>query len=590
VTQRSPRRRPSRPAPRFVELGWAAAALAAVVAVTAYRIGYARKAVYPGHADPAFFYGVAQNIRAGRGASINYVWHFLVPAPQLHHYAFDYWLPGPAWMMTIGMWLRPGLPGAIDVGICMTVLLAVAVYALTRELSGSSWAPALAAVVVIVQPGVSRFAMQTESAVYLAGFGVAAIAAAVYARRLVGLWVLAGVLTALAAMSRSEGLILTAMVGLAALAWTAHSRWFIRLGLLLLGYLPVIAPFVIANLRHFGTLFPPASSSFPFMTTYEQLFATQVPRSFANLIGGQGLRHYFYTRANSFGVLPDIMLGIVTRATLDILLLIVLASQAVRWLRWLSARRATTEAGTGGTTAVAPAPAADSATDSAAGARAVAPTPARPGILGRAARARWLRRSLGSPWLIAVGFAAGVLLLNGELAPLVEAGSTLKDFVTVAALLIAGAVSALARSRAPWWLVLPIAVILLVLPLQTLAPQNRSVIHYDNAVGSNQLRYLAQLRAEQACLGRPLVLMTRQPWEFTQATGFASVQYPYGTQAEIMAVVRKYGVTDIRDPSLRPAFADLAAATGPSGPLTGSSRLPKSSFYRFRETTQGAHC
>ncbi len=46
---------------------------------TAYRLTDLAGARHPGHADAAFYYSVARNLRAGRGPVIDYVWQFLVP-------------------------------------------------------------------------------------------------------------------------------------------------------------------------------------------------------------------------------------------------------------------------------------------------------------------------------------------------------------------------------------------------------------------------------------------------------------------------------------------------------------------------------
>ena len=576
---------------RWLETVFAAAAAIAAVLVTGYRMSYASKAVHPGHADPAFFYNVAENIHAGRGQTIDYVWHFLVPQANLHHYAFDYWLPAPSWLMALGMTSGHGLPAAIDVGILMAVFLAAASYLLTRELTHSSWAPALAATAVLIQPGVSWFSMQTDSAIYLAGFAVAAIAAAVCARRRRWLWVVAGVLTALAGMSRTEGTVLTVMMAIAALAWNSRGDRFIGFRLLLAGYLPCIAYFVVQNVSHFGTPFPPASAVFPYITSYEQLFALRVPRTPGALIGGHGWSYFVNSRGHAFEALPGILRRIITRLTADLLLVLFGGYLLVRLVRLLIRARAVrvTEH------PAAEQPAAEQAQRPADAEQSTADA-GRGFPAGRFATVRRIYRSpaaqrvLGSSGLLPIGFAALVLLSDGELAPLVNAGATLKAFVTIAPLLIIGAVVCLVRLRLPVWLIVPIAAVLLISPLPTLRQQNRSVIHYNNAVGRNLLRYQRQLHAEQACLNRPLVVMTRQPWEFTEVTGYSTVQYPSGSVQDVLTVVRKYGVTDIYDPQIRQVFGDMASATGPNGPLAATREMPGRSFYRFRETTGAATC
>ena len=206
----------------LIELAWLAAALIFTALITGYRVSVARGARFPGHADPAFAYGVAQNIHAGRGQTIDYIWQFLVPADNLRHYAFDYWLPLPSQLMALalGTGRSRGLPAALDMNIAMVLLIGIGCYLLARAVTRSPWVPAVSAVVATVQPVVSNYAMQAESAVYFAGFAIAAMAVAVYSRRLVWLWLLTGALAALAAMCRSEGLILTGVLALATLAWT----------------------------------------------------------------------------------------------------------------------------------------------------------------------------------------------------------------------------------------------------------------------------------------------------------------------------------------------------------------------------------
>lgn len=561
-----------RPTPAWTELIWAAAALIATLLVTRYRWQYAHKAQYPGHADPAFYYNVAQNIHDGKGQTINYVWHFLVPHDHLTHYAFDYWLPMPSWLMALGLKTGGGLTAAIDVAILLGVLLCAAVYAVLRELTHSTWAPALGAVIVLVQPGTSRYVMQTESTIYLAAFALCAFAAAVYARRLTWMWVVAGVFTALAAMSRSEGLLLTIAVGVCALVWTRHSRWYLRVGLLLAGYLPASAYFLIKNLSNFHSLFPPASSTFPYITSYEELFATHVPKSFSLIFGGQGLHHYVVTRVHAFSELPGIMLQLITPVSFVVLFVLFGA--------FLGRTR----------------PAADLVTDRPLDDAEPVDIGADPGRrrwygpVVRGYQHRSVQAVLQSAWLLPAGFALLSIALDGQLAPLVAAGATLKSFVTLAALLVVAAVAGLVRVRPHWWLTVIVAAILILGPLPTLSQQTESVISYNNKVGFGVIKYTKQLQAEQACLHRPLVLMTRQPWEISQATGFATVQLPSGSLDDIMAVVRKYGVTDVLDPSIRPAFADITKMTGPDGPLTTTTNLPSKDYYRFKENTQSADC
>ena len=131
--------------------GVAAVACASFVAiVTVYRLGTLRHARYPGHADPAFYYNVAQNIHAGRGAQINYAWQYLSGQPPLPRYAFDYWLPLPSVLMSLALKVHDSFTTALSVSVWMSVLLAVATYVLARCLTRSWWVPGVAAAVIVV--------------------------------------------------------------------------------------------------------------------------------------------------------------------------------------------------------------------------------------------------------------------------------------------------------------------------------------------------------------------------------------------------------------------------------------------------------
>ena len=60
----------------------------------------------------------------------------------------------------------------------------------------------------------------------------------------------------------------------------------LRAGLLLAGYLVVSAPYLVANLRHFGSPLPPAANDFPYVSNYEDLFAPHVQHSLSALLAG----------------------------------------------------------------------------------------------------------------------------------------------------------------------------------------------------------------------------------------------------------------------------------------------------------------
>lgn len=526
-------------APRLLA---ATAAFFTVLAISLYRVGVARGATYPGHADPAFFYNVAQNLHAGRGAKIDYVWHFLVPGTPLRHYAFDYWLPLPSILMSLGVGAGHDLPAAIDVSVVMVAVMSASTYALTRAFTTSFWAPAVAAVAIVAQPVVSMFAVQTESAVYLGAFGLTAMAAAVHARRRLLLWVVAGAAAALANMSRSEGLILTGIIGVAAVAWTERSRWQVRVGLLLLGYLPVAAPYFYENLSHFGTVLPPAATSFPFITDYEDLFSPHVDRSLHGLLGTGIVQ---FVRLRVVAVVDELRVALATFTKADALVLVILGMLLISR-------------------------------------RSRSPSPMAQRLVG----------ALRSAWFVPVGFVGALFLFDALVAPVVAgAGATLKGMVTVIAVPIVAVLVALAGSGFRRSIIVVGCALLVLSPLAQLPRISKAVVRHNNGFGQAAASLGPALKREQKCLDRPVVMMTRAPWEFTQATGVPSVQIPAGSVADVVAVAREYGVTDIEDPQIRPQLSDLSAMLAATGPLTLAEHFGSRRIYRIRATTAGhAHC
>ncbi|HET6210648.1 MAG TPA: hypothetical protein VFD94_09720 [Jatrophihabitans sp.] len=552
----------------LVEAAWLAAALVFTALVTGYRVSVARGARFPGHADPAFAYGVAQNIHAGRGQTIDYVWQFLVPTDSLRHYAFDYWLPLPSQLMALALdtGRSRGLPAALEMNILMVLLIGVGSYLLARAVSRSPWVPAVAATVAMVQPVVSNYAMQAESAVYFGAFAIAAMAAVLYARRLVWLWLLTGALAGLAAMCRSEGLILLGVLAVAALAWTDRRRWYVRLGLLAVGYLVVSAPFLYQNLSHFGSPMPPAASAFPYITQYENLFAVHVPRTLHALLGGSP-KAFLELRVSALNAQLSAAFG--TLSPVVAVLCLLLAGGAAFQARASVAL----DAQPGRSTEAQPGHSLE----------------AQPGRSPVARSGRWLA-PVRTDWFVPVAFLLLVFVVDAGVAPVISgAGATVKVMVTGVPILVVAAVVQLGRTRLPVAVTALVCVALLGLPLVTLARDSRSVVRHNNAVGEWVGSQLPALRSEQACLNRPLVLMTREPWEFNQVSGYATVQLPNGSLADILAVARKYGVTDIQNPTYRPALHQMAALIA-DGTFSHPSTLSGQLIYRISSTTAGARC
>jgi hypothetical protein len=521
------------------------AAILVVIGVTAYRMVAATPARYPGHADPAFYYQVAHNLASGRGADIDYIWHFLAPVTQVRHFAWDYWLPMPSLLISVGQHFQHGMTSALDVGIVLSALFAAGTYQLASRLTGSWWIPSVAAITVILLPSVSIYAMRTESAIYLATFVVLALSAAVGARERPWRWPLAGAFTGIAGLARNEGLLLIAVMAVAAVVWNTGWRRLLRVGTLLAGYAAIMAPYMIISIQRIGSPLPTASQDFPYISQYSQLFSLHVKHS------GLWSDAMWDARGQAFSDQWHFGAAIYEYGVLVALLALIAVSLLLR-------RPANIPAGSGS-------------------------------FIGRVFR---------SAWLLPVAFAVMVPIFESAVTPVVAgAGSVQKSGIALAPILVIGA---LQRSRRlpglrpdlPRWLrsstwlmqlvVLAGAVALMVLPALRLPSLTTHTVAGGNAIGRHASVLHPALQDEQRRLGtRQLILMTANPWDISQATGFATVMIPEASICEVLKTADKYGVTDVETrQGNRPQrnIEWLAHHGGPFTPVTGG---PTYRLYRI---------
>lgn len=534
---------------RISEPVWALGAAAFVAAITAYRLRALRFAVYPGHADAAFYYNVAQNLDAGRGPKIDYVWEFLTGQPDLPRYAFDYWLPLPSVLMWIAIHLHQGLVSALIVNVLMSVLLAAGTYWLARELTRSRWVPAAAAAIVLVQPVITIYSVFAEGAIYFGAFAVLAMAAAVGARSRPWLWPVAGVFAAFANLSRNEGILLIVVLVVAAVASPSGGNRVWRTLATLGGYVVAMMPLYVMSLQNSGALMPTASAKVPFIYVYENLFALHVDRSLQALIGGS-IGNFFSFRVDTLMV--EIGDAFAAMLPLDAVLILALMGSALARF------------GTSGTTEV------------------VGP---------RQLVLRWWSPATSSPWFVPVGFVVLVFAFYTLVVPVVG-GAVNKNMTAILPVLVVGAMVQLANLGFRPATTLSIAAVLALAPVLALPSVTQAVIAMNNNNGEVAAQLTPLLLKEQGCIGTPVILMTRNPWEVTQATGFRTVMIPNGPLADILEVARRYGVTDIqltpnRAASLNPAVSEAYAG---SGPLALSPSFPDQSVLRIRAATLNGTC
>ena len=252
----------------------------------------------PGYIDAYYYYDVAANFHSGRGLTTTNLWNYQLDSQglanlQIARPAFSYWLP-LATILVIGSFaifgtsfLTAQLPFML-----LAALLPPLAFWLGRLAFGMiqrrySWTMAL----VMLFPG--RYFIYLNSPDNFAPFAVIILLGLICIY--LGVWqqkrwaiVAVGILSGLAYLSRSDGVLLLATLFIC-FGWR---RWQIRcdqqirppgwlsLGGAILAALLIVSPWLWHNLNVFGTLLPSGSTKVLFLRNYQELFSYDLPLDF----------------------------------------------------------------------------------------------------------------------------------------------------------------------------------------------------------------------------------------------------------------------------------------------------------------------
>jgi hypothetical protein len=484
----------------------AAAHLASgLVIIIAFLIRWrlARVAQYPGHADAAYYYGLAEALAAGRGFTIDYIWHFLVSHESLTHYATDYWVPGTSLVL-----LLPELLGAeisvangLRVFAVLGVALSVVTYLLAIRLRTRGWVPPAAAATMAVIPGVAMLSGTLESAFPFALLTTASFALLADRSTRLPMTILGGVTVGMSHWVRNEGILIL----VSALTVFAIQRRPPRNALAFVGaYAATMTPLAILNWQGLGRLWPSSLSHAPWITRYEDLYSipNQNPAAPGALIDG-----------DRWSTVPDSFLySFTTLGT------------------WLTL-----------------------------GAGCIAAWSLVQGIR-TGSRYVEARRIRSSPWLLPATTAVSLYALHLLVTSGVSSGGGLqKSSLALAPAVVIGSsnlLSRLIRSRGDLALV-PIGIFVVASMISLPGSFSREV-ETNNSIGTLQSNLAIELAAFTPCPLDDYVVMTRNPWEFNQATGLRTIQIPNESMGTILDVANRYGVTHIVPDPTRPQISDRA--------------------------------
>jgi hypothetical protein len=258
-------------------------------------------AAYP---DSYYYVDVARALHAGQGFNIDFIWSFVdvggrIPAdPTLPIPSNAHWMPLASIVQLPTMWLLGPTPLASVIPFAIIGSLAAPLtYLLAREIGCSSRIALIAGVALAAPAAATIFMAQPDNLALYQPLGTAALwltARALKGDRRAYLW--AGLMVGLATLSRNDGVLLGAAVGLAFVldrgrSWRSKGArlpaipWryaFACFGL----FLVVMAPWYAHQLAVFGSLSPSSTSGrILLIQTYEQMNSVTGDTTLASFLG-----------------------------------------------------------------------------------------------------------------------------------------------------------------------------------------------------------------------------------------------------------------------------------------------------------------
>lgn len=243
----------------------------------------------PGYMDAEYYTAGAINLTNGNGFWEPYLWNYLDNPQSLPHPAFTYWMPLPALMAALGMFLTGSQSffSARVVFILLLGLMPVGVFWMARNYTKSpqyAWIPAL----LSLFPGLYSIYLTLPESFLLYMLGGAAFMLVAFMAKWPWLWgetgwpraLLVGGIAGLMHLTRADGWL---WLG-AGLLWAAWAHFQVYksqklriatklIGLVVIGYGLVMGPWFWRNLNYYGTLMPPGGLQTIWLTNYDQTFS-----------------------------------------------------------------------------------------------------------------------------------------------------------------------------------------------------------------------------------------------------------------------------------------------------------------------------
>ena len=232
---------------------------------------YAIKLEAPGYMDGEYYYSMGLRIATGEGWSEPFIWNFLTDAKAVPHPGFTYWMPGPALITALGIWITgmKSFAGGKALHLLIASILPALTIKTTHELTGDKSASILAGLFATFPVFYNIFLGTTDSfAITMLLGGIFYLISRGQEKR-VGYFSL-GVIAGLMHLTRADGFVWIAAGAYCALK--ARKDKGIMLLLVLTGYLIAMAPWFVRNLAAIDQIMPSGASRTFWLKEYDDLF------------------------------------------------------------------------------------------------------------------------------------------------------------------------------------------------------------------------------------------------------------------------------------------------------------------------------
>lgn len=238
---------------------------------------------YPGYIDADYYFVGGLRMVKGEGFTDPFLWNYIGNPVGIPNPSFAYWMPLASFVTALGMLITGQTTYAA--GRILFILIAACVPPLTSALSYSMFGNRRWSIVSGLFAILSFYYAPFMPAVdnYAIFMFLGALFMFITLRR--GKWtpLALGIIAGIMTLARSDGLLWLGIGGLVALWWPVDelNRPFIKrlktilpFGLLLLaGYLLIMAPWYIRNLKVFGTFMAPGGEGLLWLKNYSDIFA-----------------------------------------------------------------------------------------------------------------------------------------------------------------------------------------------------------------------------------------------------------------------------------------------------------------------------